>query len=106
MLLPILCLGAVSFVIAWIATAVMIRVAPRFGLVDKPGGRKIHERPKPLGGGVAMFVGFALPMIVGLGLVQFMDVSFAQHWITHPDFAALVRGGREQTDLAIWLLAA
>ena len=31
----------------------MKRIAPRLGFVDKPGGRKIHSNPKPLGGGVA-----------------------------------------------------
>src|SRR4051794_27637255 len=47
MILPILGLGVASFVISWLPTAIMIRLAPRLGLVDKPGGRKIHAAPKP-----------------------------------------------------------
>ena len=35
----------------------MIRLAPRVGLVDKPGHRKIHAAPKPLGGGAGIFLG-------------------------------------------------
>jgi UDP-GlcNAc:undecaprenyl-phosphate GlcNAc-1-phosphate transferase len=40
------------------------RVAPRFGLVDRPGGRKAHKAPTPLGGGVAIW----LATILTLGL--------------------------------------
>lgn len=32
--------------------------AMRWGLVDRPGGRKIHRDPVPLSGGVAVFLGF------------------------------------------------
>src|SRR5258706_4443910 len=59
----ILGLAAGSFVISWIATFAMIRVAPRIGFVDRPGHRKIHSNPKPLGGGVAIFLGVALPLV-------------------------------------------
>ena len=50
-----------AFGVSVAATAVMIRLAPRVGLVDKPGHRKIHHAPKPLGGGVGIFLGVALP---------------------------------------------
>src|SRR5215217_7463412 len=76
MLLPILCLLVVSFVLAWAGTFVMIRVAPKIGFVDKPGGRKIHANPKPLGGGVAIFLAFALPMLallVGVRILHPQD---------------------------------
>ena len=76
--LSILALAAVSFCISWIATLLMKRVAPLVGFVDKPGGRKIHANPKPLGGGVAIFLGFALPVLVGLAVVHFTEpASFA-----------------------------
>src|ERR1700709_2275670 len=61
-----------SFVISWIATFAMIRIAPRIGFVDKPGHRKIHSNPKPLGGGVAVFWSFALPILVGLSIIHFV----------------------------------
>ena len=41
------------------------RVAPRFGLVDRPGGRKAHREPTPLGGGVAIWLTMAI--MLGLG---------------------------------------
>ena len=47
------------------------RVAPRFGLVDKPGGRKAHRQPTPLGGGVAVW----LTMLIVLGVGALFLVS-------------------------------
>jgi UDP-GlcNAc:undecaprenyl-phosphate GlcNAc-1-phosphate transferase len=63
----ILGLGVVSFVISWAVTFAMIRIAPRIGFVDKPGHRKIHHNPKPLGGGVAIFLGVVIPLLIATG---------------------------------------
>jgi UDP-GlcNAc:undecaprenyl-phosphate GlcNAc-1-phosphate transferase len=63
----ILGLALGSFVISWIATFAMIRIAPRVGFVDRPGHRKIHSNPKPLGGGVAIFLGVVIPLLGILG---------------------------------------
>ncbi len=41
-------------------------LARRFGILDKPGARKIHARPTPLLGGVAIFLSFALTSAVFL----------------------------------------
>ena len=40
-------------------------IAPKFGLVDKPGGRKAHQAPTPMGGGVAIWLTTVL--VIGLG---------------------------------------
>jgi len=93
MILPILGLGAISFLISWIVTWLMIRIAPKLGFVDKPGGRKIHANPKPLGGGVAIFSSFALPMLGILSLVQLIsprEISL-DYW----------NGIRQQTPMAM-----
>ena len=71
----ILSLGLVSFAIAWMLTWMMIRVAPRIGFVDKPGGRKIHANPKPLGGGVAIYWGFVVPLIAAIAGNIFISVG-------------------------------
>ncbi len=39
-------------------TVILEHLAPRFGMVDHPGGRKQHARTVPLVGGVAIFIGF------------------------------------------------
>src|SRR4051812_4960466 len=66
MIYSILILGAISLAISWLGTLAMRSLAPRIGFVDKPGHRKIHRQPIPLGGGVAIYVAFALPMLAVL----------------------------------------
>jgi UDP-GlcNAc:undecaprenyl-phosphate GlcNAc-1-phosphate transferase len=63
------CLIAASFAISWLVTFWMRTLAVRIGFVDKPGGRKIHDNPKPLGGGVGIFWGLALPILLGLAIL-------------------------------------
>ncbi len=45
-----------------ISTAVMRRLAPRWGLIDQPAARKVHREPTPLGGGVGIWAGVVLPI--------------------------------------------
>jgi UDP-GlcNAc:undecaprenyl-phosphate GlcNAc-1-phosphate transferase len=66
MILALLTLGAVSFVISFVATSLIKRLAVRIGFVDKPGHRKIHSKPIALGGGTAIVLGFVLPMAAAL----------------------------------------
>ena len=59
---------ALSYALGWLARV----VAPRVGLVDRPGGRKAHARPTPLGGGVAIWLTTGLvlgagALAIGLG---------------------------------------
>jgi UDP-GlcNAc:undecaprenyl-phosphate GlcNAc-1-phosphate transferase len=92
----ILLSSLVSFALSWVLTLLMKRLAPRIGFVDKPGGRKIHANPKPLGGGVAIFLGLCIPMLLVL-LAARMD------WI--PAAAAEHAAGiRHQTPLALAIL--
>src|SRR5579885_3733096 len=41
-------------------TALLIRWAPRLGLVDYPSERKVHTQPTPRGGGLAIFTAVSL----------------------------------------------
>ncbi len=90
-----------SFFTSLLATLLVRRIAPRFGLVDRPGGRKIHAAPKPLGGGIAIYLAVVAPMVAGLAMVHFFDpparfAGLATHW----------GGIRHQTPLALGLAAA
>jgi len=109
MVLPILSLAGVSFVIAWVVTYAMIRLAPRVGFVDKPGHRKIHDNPKPLGGGVGIFLGFAVPLAGVLAVVLtssavpfsvFNGVKFLQDGT----YDAYWSGARQQAPMALAIL--
>jgi UDP-GlcNAc:undecaprenyl-phosphate/decaprenyl-phosphate GlcNAc-1-phosphate transferase len=57
--LAILALAAIvpGFLISWIAVGAVRRAAERLGLLDKPGARKVHTVPIPLGGGLGIWAG-------------------------------------------------
>jgi UDP-GlcNAc:undecaprenyl-phosphate GlcNAc-1-phosphate transferase len=99
---PILLLCVISFLLSWILTYVVKRVADSVGFVDKPGGRKIHANPKPLGGGIAIFWAVVLPMLAGLAAANFLQPPAGRH----PELARYWSGIRQQTPLALALLIA
>jgi len=59
-----------AFLIAFIASAALTlpirRLALKVGMVDKPGPRKVHLKPIPLLGGLAIYCGFVLAVLVTL----------------------------------------
>jgi len=57
--------------IAYLLSPLAMAIARYFGAVDEPGGRKTHERPTPLMGGTAIFLGFALVMVLGRDILLF-----------------------------------
>lgn len=48
-----------SFAIAAISTPIASRVAEKAAIIDQPSSRKTHTSPKPLLGGLAIFLGFS-----------------------------------------------
>ena len=54
-----------SLVVSLVAACLVRRWAPRWGLVDRPGHRKVHSTPTPLGGGLAVFTGIVAPLACG-----------------------------------------
>ena len=44
--------------LSWALTRTMISLAPVFGLIDEPGERRIHTKPIPRAGGIAVFLAF------------------------------------------------
>ena len=60
----------VAFSSSALLTPVMMRVAIHAGIVDTPGGRKIHERVTPLLGGVAIIVSFVSALAANMILDQ------------------------------------
>ena len=47
---------------------IMVRLAPRFGMMDRPAKRKVHKAPIPRAGGVGIVLGSLLPVIYGCRL--------------------------------------
>ena len=99
MKLSILCLPLVSFLISWVCTYLVKRIAPKLNFVDKPGHRKIHHIPKPLGGGIAIFFGIALPLAGAMLAVLILpspSVALNAYW----------SGAKQQIPLGLGVLLA
>ena len=57
--MPLFC----SFIITFLLTPLIKLLAERFEIFDNPNGRKIHNKPIPLLGGVGIFIGFIACLI-------------------------------------------
>ena len=57
---------------ALVLTPVIIRIAQKFGALDEPNERKIHARPTPLWGGLAIYLAY----IISLFLISFFQARY------------------------------
>jgi UDP-GlcNAc:undecaprenyl-phosphate GlcNAc-1-phosphate transferase len=75
-----LILGALipSMVVAWVAGFAVRRFGPRWGLVDKPGRRKVHAAPMPTGGGLAIWLGIVAPLAAGYAVAVWASAEGAE----------------------------
>jgi len=60
---------ASSFALSLAGTLLIRKLAPLLGLVDRPASRKLHTRPMPIGGGIAIFLAVAAAILLGAVLV-------------------------------------
>jgi UDP-GlcNAc:undecaprenyl-phosphate/decaprenyl-phosphate GlcNAc-1-phosphate transferase len=69
----------ISFSIAVVASLVLTSLvrplALRVGMIDQPGPRKVHAKPMPLLGGVAIYLGAALGLLVSLHHSTYAQVA-------------------------------
>ena len=56
----------ISFLVVFLSTPKVIRLAHRIGFLDYPSPQKIHENPTPLLGGVVVYLGFAISFCFGI----------------------------------------
>jgi UDP-GlcNAc:undecaprenyl-phosphate/decaprenyl-phosphate GlcNAc-1-phosphate transferase len=62
----------------WVLTPVVIRVAERYGAMDQPGERKVHDHPVPRLGGVAVYGAFTMVGLLALVAIPRIRGSFEQ----------------------------
>jgi UDP-GlcNAc:undecaprenyl-phosphate GlcNAc-1-phosphate transferase len=67
---PFLVAGLLALIVTYELTPVMRRIARRMGAIDYPGGRRINRRPMPRLGGVAIFAGFVLALLVAMVITR------------------------------------
>lgn len=58
-----------SFLTSLVMVALVRRWAERLGLMDRPGARKVHSHPIPLGGGIGIWFAVLLTFLVGGSVV-------------------------------------
>src|SRR5437870_11518374 len=81
-----------AFALSWALCGAARRLAPRLGLVDRPGGHKGHRVPTPLGGGLV--IGLTTIGILGVGmLVVKLDGALLPEPLARHVSGALLRLG-------------
>ncbi|MCG2682777.1 MAG: undecaprenyl/decaprenyl-phosphate alpha-N-acetylglucosaminyl 1-phosphate transferase [Planctomycetales bacterium] len=93
-----------SMVVCWTAAFAVRRWGPRWGLVDRPGDRKIHSAPMPTAGGLAIWLGIVLPLFAGQVVLWGLDAK--QTWIPLPEFVAPHISGLLHRSGKLWELLA
>ncbi|HEX3727177.1 MAG TPA: MraY family glycosyltransferase [Pirellulales bacterium] len=87
--------AAPSLVVACIVAGILRWLAPRWGLVDRPGHRKVHANPTPYGGGLAIWAGIVLPLAAAqLVLWRWAETMRGNSQSPHWDGSALGEWGR------------
>jgi len=69
-----LIVGAVAFLVTFVSTPIVVLFARRFGLVVEPDERRVHTRPTPDVGGIAMFAGFLAAMFIASKMGRFGEL--------------------------------
>jgi UDP-GlcNAc:undecaprenyl-phosphate GlcNAc-1-phosphate transferase len=95
--------AAISFVASAVTAAVLTPVvrdlAVRRGWLDQVGARKVHARPIPRVGGIAIVVAFYVPLVA----LFFANSAVGQRFWAYPDRAlALFAGGLAVAALGVW----
>ena len=68
--LPFLLVGLAAALVAYLATPVAGWLAARIGAIDHPNDRKVHAKPTPTLGGLALFLGIAGGGVAALSLPE------------------------------------
>lgn len=78
--LIVACVGS-GAVVSWLGTSLMRRLAPAWGLIDRPNARKVHVTPTPLGGGIGVWLGVLLPLLTAHLLALCLKATGVPGWI-------------------------
>lgn len=81
---------ASAFILVLGATPIIRRLANRLGFVDQPDARRLHRMPVPLLGGIAIYAGFIVALVI-----------FGEGWVVSQAIGILV-GATLVSFLGIW----
>ncbi len=91
-----------AFLISVVAVAGVRRAAERLGLWDRPGARKVHTSPVPLGGGIGIWCGLVGTFALGTVAVLLTTYSSLGSWL--PDFFREHQRGLLNKVFDVWWL--
>jgi len=74
-------MALVAFIGSLALTGLVRRLALRWGFVDQPGHRKIHDNPIALGGGIVIFWLTIVPLALAAALVLYWQNHPAPAWL-------------------------
>jgi len=63
---PYLWAALTAFLVAFVVTPIVMRLALKFKILDMPSERKVHREPIPLCGGIAIYLGFLIGSIIAI----------------------------------------
>jgi UDP-GlcNAc:undecaprenyl-phosphate/decaprenyl-phosphate GlcNAc-1-phosphate transferase len=69
--------ATLAFATAYGLLRLLLPVAYRINLIDRPRGHKVHGRPTPLVGGISMFIGFSVAALTIDGALSVYGFLFA-----------------------------
>ena len=82
-LYDLLYLFGAAFGVCLLLTPMVRGLAQRWGLVDQPDGRrKIHKKPIPVAGGVAVYLAATATLLGALWLMPVVRTSLGESWAT------------------------
>lgn len=87
-----------SFLLCLALTPLLGKIALRYGIVDAPTERKVHGRPIPRVGGVAIFLSFVLPFTAAF----FVSTDLLREIHQNPAILWLAVGGLIVFLLGLW----
>lgn len=77
-ILRFLASAAASALLVYLVTPLFVILAFRLGILDEPGGRKIHKKVTPLLGGLSIYTGYLVGVISNFPhLMQFLPIMSA-----------------------------
>jgi UDP-GlcNAc:undecaprenyl-phosphate GlcNAc-1-phosphate transferase len=98
-----------SMIVSWCAVWCVRRWAVRWQLVDRPGARKVHTMPTPLGGGLGIWCGVVGPLAAGQVALWLLRLGGSQSWLAQhmvPEFVRPHLDGLSYQSTGLWGLLA
>jgi UDP-GlcNAc:undecaprenyl-phosphate GlcNAc-1-phosphate transferase len=95
-----------GFVLSYFGCLAIRLFGPSFGLVDKPGQRKIHEKVMPTDGGLAIWFAVVAPLALGQLIIFLLvwDRTDAVISLPLPDFFEIHLPGLLEKSVNLWQL--